>query len=88
MNDQLLAALTTLVEDGECYCADNVANRKPCGWCVAKATLTNAEWRKWLKDNHTNEMVWPFNAWVDWLDSQAKDRLTDYEDLAKRYEPV
>src|SRR5438105_15352810 len=21
------------------------------------------QWRKWLKENHTNEMVWPFNMW-------------------------
>lgn len=37
--DDLLAALHSLVTDGECYCADNVLAKAPCGYCVAKELL-------------------------------------------------
>lgn len=32
-------ALQLLVEDGECYCADNVAVKGPCGHCIARRAL-------------------------------------------------
>lgn len=38
----LLAALSTMVSDGECYCADNVAAKGPCGWCQARTALAKA----------------------------------------------
>jgi hypothetical protein len=31
------------------------------------------EWRKWLKENKTNEMVWPFNAWQDRLPASLEE---------------
>lgn len=40
--DRLRAALQTMVDDdGDCYCADNVAAKGPCGYCVAKEVLAN-----------------------------------------------
>lgn len=38
----LLEALQTLLADGECYCADYVACKAPCGHCVARAALSKA----------------------------------------------
>lgn len=36
---ELVEALRQLVKDGECYCADNVAAKGPCGYCEASAVL-------------------------------------------------
>lgn len=40
---ELLEALEELVTDGECYCADYVANKKPCGFCQARAAIAKAK---------------------------------------------
>jgi hypothetical protein len=39
----LVAALERLTSDVECYCADNVADNRPCGHCVARAALAKAK---------------------------------------------
>ncbi len=36
---RMLALLRMLVEDGECYCAEGVANKEPCAWCIAKSMI-------------------------------------------------
>ena len=42
-HDKLVSALERLVQDVECYCADNTAYRGPCGSCEAKAALYQSE---------------------------------------------
>lgn len=42
VNAQLTRALSALVEEGECYCADHVAARGPCAWCRANALLKSS----------------------------------------------
>ena len=39
----MFAALRQVVTEGECYCADGVADSGPCGWCEAKYALAAAE---------------------------------------------
>lgn len=36
---ELVEVVKELVADGECYCADWVATKGPCGHCRAKAAL-------------------------------------------------
>lgn len=38
----LVEALQTLIRDGECYCADYVADKSPCGHCQARSALSAA----------------------------------------------
>lgn len=42
VHDELVAVLTELVDDGECYCSDNAAAKGPCGWCKARAAIRKA----------------------------------------------
>jgi hypothetical protein len=37
--DRLAWALWELIQDSECYCADGVAAKGPCGYCKAKGIL-------------------------------------------------
>lgn len=39
----LLEAAKAVLAEGECYCADNVAVRGPCGYCLIKAAIQLAE---------------------------------------------
>lgn len=40
---ELLEALKELVNDGECYCADNVASKETCRHCKARAAIAKAQ---------------------------------------------